>query len=87
MAGDGGAANPANIKSFKGGGGVATYKVIKVAGTSPEWFATAAKVAVQEAAKTLRSLGWFEVKELRGRIQDGKIAEYQVMVEIGFKLE
>jgi flavin-binding protein dodecin len=66
---------------------VATYKMIKVAGTSPESFAKAAQGAVQEAAKTLRSLGWFEVKELRGRIQDGKIAEYQVMVEIGFKLE
>ena len=64
-----------------------TYKLIKVAGTSPESFAKAAQTAVTEAAKTLRGLGWFEVKELRGRIQDGKIAEYQVMVEIGFKLE
>ena len=66
---------------------VTTYKMISVAGTSSESFATAAQTAVQEAAKTLRGLGWFEVKEMRGRIQDGKIAEYQVMVEIGFKLE
>ena len=66
---------------------MATYKMIKVAGTSPESFAKAAQGAVQEAAKSLRGLGWFEVKEMRGRIQDGRIAEYQVMVEIGFKLE
>ena len=66
---------------------MATYKMITVAGTSPESFAKAAQTAVQEAAKTLRSLGWFAVKEMRGRIQDGRIAEYQVMVEIGFKLE
>jgi flavin-binding protein dodecin len=67
--------------------GVTTYKMIKVAGTSTESFAKAAQGAVQEAAKTLRGLGWFEVTEMRGRIDNGKIAEYQVMVEIGFKLE
>jgi flavin-binding protein dodecin len=61
--------------------------MITVAGTSPVSFAKAAETAVGEAAKTLRGLGWFQVKEMRGRIQDGKIAEYQVMVEIGFKLE
>ena len=66
---------------------VTTYKLIKVAGTSPESFAKAAQTAVTEAAKTLRGLRWFEVKEMRGRIRDGEIAEYQVMVEIGFKLE
>ena len=66
---------------------MSTYKVIKVAGTSPESFAKAAQTAVQEAAKTLRGLGWFEVTQMRGRIENGKIAEYQVMVEIGFKLE
>ena len=66
---------------------MATYKMIKVAGTSPESFAKAAQAAVQEAAKTLRGLGWFEVTEMRGKIDNGRIAEYQVMVEIGFKLE
>ena len=66
---------------------MSTYKMIKVAGTSPESFAKAAQAAVQEASKTLRGLGWFEVTEMRGRIENGKIAEYQVMVEIGFRLE
>lgn len=66
---------------------MATYKMIKVAGTSPESFAKATQGAVQEAAKTLRGLGWFEVTEMRGRIENGKISEFQVMVEIGFKLE
>jgi flavin-binding protein dodecin len=66
---------------------VATYKLITVAGTSPDSFAKAAETAVKTASKSLRGLGWFEVKEMRGRIQKGKISEYQVMVEIGFKLE
>ena len=66
---------------------VATYKLITVAGTSPVSFAKAAETAVKSASKSLRGLGWFQVKEMRGRIQKGKISEYQVMVEIGFKLE
>ena len=66
---------------------MATYKMITVAGTSPDSFAKAAEEAVKAAGKTLRGLGWFQVKEMRGRIDKGKIAEYQVMVEIGFKLE
>jgi len=66
---------------------VATYKLITVAGTSPVSFAKAAEAAVKSAGKTLRGLGWFQVKEMRGRIAKGKISEYQVMVEIGFKLE
>ncbi|HYN60970.1 MAG TPA: dodecin family protein, partial [Rubrivivax sp.] len=40
-----------------------------------------------EAAKSIRNMSWFEVVEQRGRIQDGKIAEYQVTLRIGFKLE
>jgi dodecin len=32
-------------------------------------------------------LGWFEVVEMRGLIKDGQVAEYQVTVKIGFKLE
>jgi flavin-binding protein dodecin len=66
---------------------VSTYKLVAVAGTSPVSFAKAAENAVAEAGKTLRHLGWFQVREMRGRIQDGKIADYQVVVEIGFKLE
>ena len=66
---------------------MATYKMITVAGTSPVSFAKAAETAVKAAGKTLRGLGWFQVKEMRGRIEKGKIKEYQVMVEIGFKVE
>jgi flavin-binding protein dodecin len=71
----------------EGGNAVSTYKVITLAGTSPQSFAKAAETAVAEASKTLRGMAWFHVKEMRGRIRDGKIAEYQVIVEIGFKLE
>ncbi len=63
------------------------YKVVEVVGTSPVSFAEAVKNAVAEASKTIRGIGWFEVAEERGRVQDGQVAEFQVTVKLGFKLE
>lgn len=63
------------------------YKMTEVVGTSPISFAEATKVAVAEAAKTVRQLGWFEVVDMRGRVKDGKVDEFQVTIKIGFKLE
>ena len=65
----------------------AIYKITELVGTSPTSFAEAVRAAVSEAAKTVRNLGWFEVVEQRGRIEDGKVVEFQVTVKIGFKLE
>ena len=64
-----------------------TYKLIDVVGTSPKSFAEAVKSAVAEAAKTIQHMDWFEVVEQRGAIKDGKVAEFQVTIRIGFKLE
>jgi flavin-binding protein dodecin len=63
------------------------FKVTEVVGTSPTSFAEAVKVAVAEAAKTVRDMAWFEVVEERGRIADGKVQEFQVTIKIGFHLE
>jgi flavin-binding protein dodecin len=64
-----------------------TYKLIDVVGTSPTSFAEAVKAAVAEASKTVHHMNWFEVTEMRGAIKDGKVAEFQVTVRIGFKIE
>jgi dodecin len=64
-----------------------TYKVTEIVGTSPVSFAEAVKAGVAEAAKTIRHLDWFEVIGERGRIADGKVQEFQVVLKIGFKLE
>ena len=66
---------------------MAVYKKIDVVGTSPESFAEATRAAVEEAGKTVRGMSWFEVKELRGAIRDEQVAEFQVTVSIGFKVE
>jgi flavin-binding protein dodecin len=64
-----------------------TYKTIEIVGTSPMSFAEAVKSAVADAAATVRHMDWFEVVEERGRIVDGKVAEFQVTVKVGFKIE
>jgi flavin-binding protein dodecin len=66
---------------------MSTFKVIELVGTSPISFAEAVKAAVAEASKTVRNMGWFEVVEERGRIADGAVAEFQVTIKVGFKLE
>lgn len=64
-----------------------TYKVIEIVGTSPVSFAEAVKAGVAEAAKTVHHMAWFEVVDERGRIADGQVAEFQVTIKIGFKIE
>jgi hypothetical protein len=64
-----------------------TYKITEVVGTSSKSFAEAVKAAVAEAAKTVRNMSWFEVVEMRGKIAEGKVAEFQVTVKIGFEIE
>lgn len=63
------------------------YKVIEVVGSSTESIDDAIRAAVTRASKTLKHLNWFEVVEIRGHLQDGKIAHFQVKVKIGFRLE
>jgi flavin-binding protein dodecin len=63
------------------------YKLIEVAGSSTVGYDDAIKKAVNKAATSLENLDWFEVKEMRGHIKDGKVAHYQVVVKIGFRLD
>ena len=64
-----------------------TYKVVELIGTSPTSFADATKAAIAEASRTVRHMDWFEVVRESGRIVDGKVEEFQVMLKIGFKIE
>ena len=66
---------------------MSTYKLIKLVGTSTKSLEEAIQSAVADASKSLRDLAWFEVIEQRGRIKDGAVAEYQVTLQVGFKIE
>ena len=63
-----------------------TFKLVEIVGTSSESFAQAADNAVKKASSSLKNLSWFEVTDLRGCIQDGKVTEFQVTLKAGFRL-
>ncbi|NEE48986.1 dodecin domain-containing protein, partial [Streptomyces sp. SID8455] len=42
---------------------------------------------VARAAETLHNLDWFEINQVRGHIEDGRIAHYQVGLKVGFRLD
>jgi flavin-binding protein dodecin len=64
-----------------------TYKVVELVGSSEESVTKAIDNAITKAARTVRHLGWFEVVQVRGHIGDGKVAQYQVTIKAGFRLE
>jgi flavin-binding protein dodecin len=64
-----------------------TYKIIELAGTSPEGVTEAMRSGVARAAKTMREIDWIEVESIRGHVEGGEIAHFQVEMKVGFKLE
>jgi dodecin len=63
------------------------YKSVEITGTSPESVQAAIDNAIAKASESLRHLDWFEVVGVRGQIDDGRVAHYQVTMKLGFRLE
>lgn len=59
------------------------YKVVELVGTSQHDIEQAIDNAIQQAAQSNDKLGWFEVLETRGFIDENKTKYYQVHVKIG----
>ncbi|WP_125611648.1 dodecin [Specibacter cremeus] len=64
-----------------------TYSISEIVGTSPDGVDAAIKNGIAAASQTLRNLDWFEVSEIRGHINDGVVADWQVTIKLGFRLE
>ena len=62
------------------------YKIVEVVGSSPTGIEDAIEKAIARASSTLRDIRWFEVKETRGHVENGRVAHYQVTLRIGFTL-
>ena len=62
------------------------YKIIEVVGSSTSTIEDAIEKAIGRASATVRDIRWFEVKETRGHVEDGRVAHYQVTLRIGFTL-
>jgi dodecin len=64
-----------------------TYKIIEITGSSETSIEDAINSAIARASKTVRELRWFEVAEVRGHLENQKVAHYQVRLKLGFRLD
>ena len=64
-----------------------TYKVVELVGSSEKSIEDAIESAVGRAHETVRNLRWFEVVQMRGQIDAGKVRYYQDTIQVGFTLE
>lgn len=63
------------------------YKSLELTGSSSKGMDDAIHNAITRASDTLHNLRWFEVKDVRGEIEDNKIAYWQVTMKVGFTLD
>ena len=63
------------------------YKIIDLTGSSTVSSDDAVKNAITRAGESLRGLRWFEVGNIRGHIEDGAVAHWQVTIKVGFTLD
>jgi len=63
------------------------YSITEIVGSSGSTLEEAINNGVGTAAKSLRHLEWFEVTEIRGHIDNGKVAHYQVQIKLGLRYE
>lgn len=66
---------------------MSVVKIVHLVGQSPESFAKAAESAVQEAALTLRNIKSFQVDQLSGEVENGKIVNYRAAVQVAFVVD
>jgi flavin-binding protein dodecin len=64
-----------------------TYRVTEIVGSSTESIDKAIHNGLARASSTLRNLDWFEVSDIRGHLEDGEIAHFQVAMKVGFRLD
>ncbi|MET9468654.1 dodecin [Streptomyces sp. NPDC006544] len=64
-----------------------TYRVTEIVGTSHEGIDQAIRNGIGRAGETLHNLDWLEVTQIRGHIENGEIAHYQVGLKVGFRLD
>jgi flavin-binding protein dodecin len=63
------------------------YRVTEVIGVSTDSWESAARNAVETAARTVRDLRVAEATRFDVTIEDGKVASYRVRLDISFKYD
>ena len=66
---------------------MAVARVTKLTASSTKGFQDAVQEALGRAAKTLRGITGLEILSQKAKVEDGKIAEYRVTLELTFILD
>ena len=66
---------------------MAVARVTKLTASSSKGFQDAVETALSRAAKMLHGITGFEVLAQKAKVENGKIAEYRVTVEVTFILD
>ncbi len=63
------------------------YKIIDVVGSSPTSIEDAIQQAITRTSDTVNNVEWFQVDQVRGHVENGKLGHYQVAIKLGFRLD
>ncbi|WP_310542529.1 dodecin [Phenylobacterium sp.] len=64
-----------------------TYGVSEIVGTSKTSVDDAIRTAITKASENRRHIRWFEVTQVRGHVEEGQVAHFQVSLKLGYALE
>ncbi len=63
------------------------YKVLELTGSSTAGVEDAVQTAIARASQTIHNIRWFSVSEVRGHVEQGRVAHWQVTIKLGFTLD
>jgi len=64
------------------------YKKVELIGVASESIEAAINVAIKRTDQSVERLSWFEVEKIHGHVgDDGKVAEYQVLLKASFEVK
>jgi flavin-binding protein dodecin len=63
------------------------YRVTEIVGSATDTLEEAINGAVRRASYSLRNVNWFEVSEIRGHVENGEVAHFQVTLKVGFAVD
>jgi dodecin len=66
---------------------MAVARVTKITASSKKGFEDAIEQGLSRAAKTVRGISGLEIVSQKAKVENGKIAEYRVTMEMTFILE
>jgi flavin-binding protein dodecin len=66
---------------------MAVARVTKITASSKKGWGDAANQGLKRAASTVRGITGFEVVSQKAKVENGKISEYRISMEVTFVLE